>query len=202
MRPDMPCNRRRLVRLGLGLAAWRASSAWAQLPLAASAPSTAASASAPGLATPLVADPALEARVMAVAQELRCLVCQNETIAASQADLAQDLRAQIRLKLQQGQSPQQIVDFMVARYGDFVRYRPAFKGTTLLLWLGPFAFLLAAVAGLAWVIRRRRQLPAQALSEAEQARARALLQSALEADAPPSAPASSSSSSSLPASSS
>lgn len=168
-------------RLGAGLAVWLASQTWAQ----AQPPAQAASAAA--TAAPLVADPALEARVMAVAQELRCLVCQNETIAASQADLAQDLRAQIRLKLQQGQSQQEIMDFMVARYGDFVRYRPAFKGTTLLLWLGPFAFLLTAAVGLAWVIHRRRQQPAPALSEAERERACALLEMPT-ADGPASPP--------------
>ena len=107
-------------------------------------------------ATPLAADPALEARVMVIAEELRCLVCQNETIAASHADLAVDLRKQIRLKLTQGQSNQQILDFMVERYGDFVLYRPPLKTTTVLLWVGPFALLALALAVLAVNIRRRR----------------------------------------------
>ena len=107
-------------------------------------------------ATPLAADPALEARVMVIAEELRCLVCQNETIAASHADLAVDLRKQIRLKLTQGQSNQQILDFMVERYGDFVLYRPPLKTTTVLLWVGPFALLAVALAVLAVNIRRRR----------------------------------------------
>ena len=121
-------------------------------------------------------DPVLEARVMAVAEELRCLVCQNETIAASRADLAVDLRKQIRIKLKAGQSKQQIVDFMVARYGDFVLYRPPLKATTLLLWLGPFLLLALAVSVMAVNIgRRRRASQADAWSPAQAQRARALL---------------------------
>ncbi len=110
-------------------------------------------------AQPLAADPALEARVMAVAEELRCLVCQNETIAASQADLARDLRAQVREQLQQGRTPQQVTEFMVARYGEFVLYRPPLQATTVLLWGGPFALLAVA---LGWLVMRVRRRPAQA----------------------------------------
>jgi cytochrome c-type biogenesis protein CcmH len=126
---------------------------------------------------PLIAeDPALEARVMAIAEELRCLVCQNETIAASQADLAMDLRKQIRNKLKEGQSQQQILDFMVERYGDFVRYRPPLKASTMLLWAGPFVLLGVAALTLALNIKRRRQGAAAApLSPADAARARQLL---------------------------
>ncbi len=127
-------------------------------------------------ATPASDDPVLEARVLAIAEELRCLVCQNETIAASQADLAVDLRKQIRLKLKAGQSQQQIIDFMVARYGDFVLYRPPLKGSTLLLWVGPFALLLLAVFVLVANIRRRRRAGQTDTWNPEQAqRARALL---------------------------
>ena len=127
-------------------------------------------------AVPESDNPVLEARVMAIAEELRCLVCQNETIAASRADLAIDLRKQIRLKLKAGQSKQQIVDFMVARYGDFVLYRPPLKATTLLLWLGPFALLALAVTAMAVNIRlRRRATQAEAWSPAQAQRARALL---------------------------
>ena len=128
-------------------------------------------------ALPLSADPALEARVMAVAEELRCLVCQNETIAASQADLAVDLRKQIRIKLQQGQSETQILDFMVARYGEFVRYRPALNAATLLLWVGPFGLLAVAGAVLMMNNRQRRRLSAAPppLNEAETQRLNALL---------------------------
>ena len=128
-------------------------------------------------AVPESDDPVLEARVLDIAEELRCLVCQNETIAASRADLAVDLRKQIRLKLKAGQSKQQIVDFMVARYGDFVLYRPPFKATTLLLWLGPFLLLVLAVVVMAINIRRRRgAAQAEAWSPEQAQRARALLE--------------------------
>jgi cytochrome c-type biogenesis protein CcmH len=121
------------------------------------------------------ADPALEARVMAVSEELRCLVCQNETIAASHADLAVDLRKQIRTKLSEGQSERQIIDFMVERYGDFVRYRPPLNAATVLLWLGPFALLLAGAFALIRTIRGRQKQAPLTLSEADRARARQLL---------------------------
>ena len=121
-------------------------------------------------------DPVLEARVMVIAEELRCLVCQNETIAASHADLAVDLRSQIRIKLTQGQSSQQILDFMVARYGDFVLYRPPLKASTVLLWVGPFALLLLAAGVLALNIRRQRgAATGSSMTETEQRRAQQLL---------------------------
>jgi len=90
-------------------------------------------------AKPASDNPALEARVMKISGELRCLVCQNETIAASHADLAVDLRRQVREMLQNGQNEQQVIDYMTARYGDFVLYRPPFKPLTALLWIGPAA---------------------------------------------------------------
>ena len=122
------------------------------------------------------ADPALEARMMVIAEELRCLVCQNETIAASHADLAVDLKNQIRIKLTEGQSQKQILDFMVERYGDFVLYRPPLKTTTVLLWVGPFVLLGIAVLMLVVNIRRRRRaVQPTALSDADAAKARALL---------------------------
>ena len=122
------------------------------------------------------ADPVLEAKMMVIAEELRCLVCQNETIAASSADLAVDLKNQIRIKLNEGQTQKQILDFMVQRYGDFVLYRPPLKTTTVLLWLGPFTLLAIAVLMMVLNVRRRRRSaqPA-ALSEADAAKARALL---------------------------
>ena len=122
------------------------------------------------------ADPALEARMMVIAEELRCLVCQNETIAASHADLAVDLKNQIRIKLTQGQSQKQILDFMVERYGDFVLYRPPLKTTTVLLWLGPFTLLAIALLMLVLNVRRRRRsVQPAALSDADIAKARELL---------------------------
>jgi len=125
----------------------------------------------------VAADPVLEKRVMALATELRCLVCQNQTIADSHAELAVDLRNQIREKLKEGMNEAQIIDYMVARYGDFVRYRPPVKATTVPLWFGPFALLLAALAGLFYyIVRRRRSAPAQELSEEEQLRVRSLLE--------------------------
>ena len=134
-------------------------------------------------AAPLVADPALEARVMVIAEELRCLVCQNETLAASNADLAVDLRKQIRIKLVAGQTQPQILDFMVQRYGDFVLYRPPLKASTVLLWAGPFALLLLAAVAMAMSIhRRRREGAGGELSAEEVQRAQQLLQ---ESPAPP-----------------
>ena len=122
------------------------------------------------------ADPALEARMMVIAEELRCLVCQNETIAASHADLAVDLKNQIRIKLTQGQSQKQILDFMVERYGDFVLYRPPLKTNTVLLWLGPFVLLGMAVLMLVLNVRRRRRAAQPpVMSDEDQAKARALL---------------------------
>lgn len=124
----------------------------------------------------VAADPVLEKRVMALASELRCLVCQNQTIADSNAELAVDLKNQVREKLKQGESKEKIIAYMVARYGDFVLYRPPVKATTLPLWIGPFALLLAALAGLFYyIVRRRSVAPAAALSEEEQARVRSLL---------------------------
>ena len=108
------------------------------------------------------ANPELEARVMRVAVELRCLVCQNQTIADSHAALAEDLRRQIREMLQQGQSEQQVLDFMTQRYGDFVLYRPPVKPTTWLLWGGPALLLVGGLATLVLVLRRRQRLGADA----------------------------------------
>ncbi len=108
-------------------------------------------------AVPVVTDPALEARVMALAVELRCLVCQNQTIADSHADLAVDLRNQIRNMLSQGQTPDQVRDYMTQRYGDFVLYKPPFKATTALLWVGPPLLMLAALVALFLTLRARQR---------------------------------------------
>jgi cytochrome c-type biogenesis protein CcmH len=95
-----------------------------------------------GQAKPLADDPALEARLKAMSHELRCLVCQNSTLADSDAPLAEDLRKEIRVQMRAGKSDQEIVDYLVARYGDFVRYRPPVNSNTVLLWFGPFLLLL------------------------------------------------------------
>jgi cytochrome c-type biogenesis protein CcmH len=108
-------------------------------------------------AVPVSADPVLEARVMALAAELRCLVCQNNTIADSHADLAVDLRNQIRTMMAKGQSDSEIRDYMTARYGDFVLYKPPFKPTTALLWVGPPLLLGAALVGLFLMLRARQR---------------------------------------------
>jgi cytochrome c-type biogenesis protein CcmH len=130
-----------------------------------------------GEASPSAPDPALEKRVMAISEELRCLVCQNQSLADSHADLAIDLKNQVREKLKQGMSERQIVDYMVDRYGDFVLYRPPLKATTFLLWFGPFALLVAGLAALFVRLSRRGGSAPRALSDAERARASALLDS-------------------------
>lgn len=104
------------------------------------------------------ANPALEAQVMRVAAELRCLVCQNQTIADSHAGLAEDLRRQIREMLEKGQTEAQILAFMTERYGDFVLYRPPVKPTTWLLWGGPALLLVGGLATLVLVLRRRQRM--------------------------------------------
>jgi len=109
-------------------------------------------------ATHTAADPALEARMMAITGELRCLVCQNQTIADSHADLAVDLRQQVREMLARGLTDDQVRRYMTDRYGDFVLYRPPLKSTTAALWLGPGLLLAVALAALAVVIRRRSRL--------------------------------------------
>jgi len=104
------------------------------------------------------AEPELEAKMLRISAELRCLVCQNETIAASNAELAVDLRRQIRDMLRQGQSEQQIIDYMTARYGDFVLYRPPMRGATFLLWFGPAVLMIGGLATLVLVLRRRSRM--------------------------------------------
>ena len=107
------------------------------------------------------AEPELEKRMLRISAELRCLVCQNQTIADSNADLAVDLRKQVRDMLRQGQSEQQIIDYMTARYGDFVLYRPPVKSSTFLLWFGPMVLMVAGLATLVLVLRRRSRLGAE-----------------------------------------
>lgn len=126
-------------------------------------------------APPAAADPQLEKRVMTLAEELRCLVCQNQTIADSNAPLAVDLREQVRERMRQGASDAEIIDYMVQRYGDFVRYRPPVNVATLLLWFGPVVLLLAGFFVLLRRLRAPRVEPQAQLTEAERTRAATLL---------------------------
>jgi cytochrome c-type biogenesis protein CcmH len=127
-------------------------------------------------AAPAAQDPALEQRVMRLTSELRCLVCQNQSLADSHADLAIDLRNQVRSQMQAGKSDAEIREFMVARYGDFVLYRPPLKSTTALLWAGPFVLLAAGGLALGFYLRRRRKrLTESELTPEQHARAEALL---------------------------
>ena len=125
----------------------------------------------------ILADPKLESRARDISAELRCLVCQNQSIDDSDAALARDLRMLVRERLKAGDSDIQVRDYLVARYGDFILLKPPFKMETLLLWLTPFAVLLAGAAALIAFSRRRRSEPvaAQALSEAEKYRLQTLL---------------------------
>lgn len=125
-------------------------------------------------ATPNAQDPVVEARMIHISEELRCLVCQNESLASSHAELANDLREEVRGLIRQNKSDTEIKEFLIARYGDFVLYRPAVKPVTWALWFGPFALLIAAVAGAAVYLRQRQTLApastwtAEELQKAEQ----------------------------------
>jgi cytochrome c-type biogenesis protein CcmH len=126
----------------------------------------------------LADDPALEAHVNRIGEELRCLVCQNQTIADSHAGLATDLKNQIREQLRAGRSDRQIMDFMVERYGDFVLYRPPLKATTVLLWAGPFVLLALGIGVGVVVVRRRRDVApsVRRITEAQRNSATLMLQ--------------------------
>ena len=127
-------------------------------------------------ARPLGTDPELEKRLMALSQELRCLVCQNETLADSRADLADDLRQEIREQMRAGKSDKEIIAFLTARYGDFVLYRPRVTPVTYLLWFGPFVLLAAGLGLLYRQLKNRRALiVSQPLSQSDRRQAEALL---------------------------
>jgi cytochrome c-type biogenesis protein CcmH len=135
-------------------------------------------ASSPGWAA---SEAELEEHVTYISERLRCLVCQNQSIAESHAELAVDLRRQVREMLAAGKTDKEILAYMVERYGDFVLYDPPFQTTTLLLWGGPAALMLLALGGFAWTVRlRRKQAGPTILSEEDKARARALLDSPLD----------------------
>lgn len=127
-------------------------------------------------AQPLSSDPVLEERVMNLSKQLRCLVCQNETLADSRADLAEDLRNQIREQMKAGKSDKEIVAYLTARYGKFILYNPPIDPTTYLLWFGPFLLLLAGLFMLFRYLKRRRELIVERpLSSDERRRAEGLL---------------------------
>ena len=127
-----------------------------------------------GEAAPVAQNPELEKRVTALTLELRCLQCQNQTIADSHADLAIDLKNQVREMMVQGKSDQEIVDYMVQRYGDFVLFRPPVKSTTWLLWFGPILLVIGGLAFLAWKLSRREPA-AETLPDTDLQRAAELL---------------------------
>jgi cytochrome c-type biogenesis protein CcmH len=128
-------------------------------------------------AATLADDPKVEQRLIVISEEMRCLVCQNESLAGSRSDLANDLRRELRTLIKQGKTDAEIREFMVSRYGDFVLYRPPVKPITWLLWIGPFVLMVAGVIALFVYMRRRnRDISSEvALTEEERKRAEALL---------------------------
>jgi cytochrome c-type biogenesis protein CcmH len=141
--------------------------------------SLACSFAAANEAKPLAEDPAVEQRLIRISEDIRCLVCQNESLAGSRADLANDLRREIRKLIREGKTDAEITDFLVSRYGDFVLYRPPVKPLTWVLWFGPFLLLLGGVVFLIRFLRQRQQAHAAVaetpLSDEERRRAKALL---------------------------
>tara|TARA_R110000868_G_scaffold244926_9_gene501439 strand:+ start:1567 stop:2040 length:474 start_codon:yes stop_codon:yes gene_type:complete len=123
-----------------------------------------------------LSDPALESRARTLSKELRCLVCQNQSIDDSEAELAGDLRQIVRERLTAGDTDQEVLDYIVARYGDFVLLRPPFEAATLILWFGPFAVIFFGLAGLFFAFRRQGSSEsAQILDSDEQTRVARLL---------------------------
>jgi cytochrome c-type biogenesis protein CcmH len=131
-----------------------------------------------GVAPDLAEDPVLEKRMIGLAENLRCLVCQNESLASSRSELANDLRQEVREQMLKGMSDQEIIDYLVARYGDYVLFDPPVKSYTLLLWYGPFALLLAGLIGLVFQLRKRKsKISEPHLSDEDAKRAADLLNS-------------------------
>jgi cytochrome c-type biogenesis protein CcmH len=126
-------------------------------------------------AQPLAEDPVVEQRMISITQDLRCLVCQNESLAGSRAELAEDLRREVRELIRQNKSDKEIVDYLVARYGNFVRYKPPFEASTALLWLGPFVLLAAGTVLLLRRVRRAALADEPPLDDDERQRAAQLL---------------------------
>ncbi|NTV87494.1 MAG: cytochrome c-type biogenesis protein CcmH [Burkholderiaceae bacterium] len=130
------------------------------LPVLADSPAS-PPASAPKQALPNAEDPVIEQRLVNLAEDLRCLVCQNESLAGSHAELAEDLRREIRGQMKAGKNDKEVIEYLTTRYGDFVLYRPPFKPVTYLLWLGPLLFL--AIGAAAWYATLRRRRAAQSI---------------------------------------
>ena len=135
-----------------------------------------ANEAAPKQALPNADDPVIEQRLVNLAEDLRCLVCQNESLAGSHAELAEDLRREIRAQMKAGKDDREVIAYLTERYGDFVLYRPPFKPETWLLWLGPVLFL--GIGGSAWylTLRRRRDIEAAPVDETRRAAAAQLLE--------------------------
>jgi len=129
-----------------------------------------------GVAKDVAEDPVLEKRMIGLAENLRCLVCQNESLASSHADLAEDLRREVREQMKKGMNDKEIVDYLVSRYGDFVLYDPPMKASTLVLWYGPFVLLLVGGIVLVYQLKKRKGLiEKDDLSDQDAERAAALL---------------------------
>ncbi len=128
-----------------------------------------------GEAQPMAQDPQVEARLVAIAEELRCLVCQNESLASSHAELAEDLRREVRKLIREDKTDAQIKTYLVERYGDFVLYKPPLKPLTWPLWFGPFLLLMLAMGGFWRYMRQRRQRIPHHLNASERAQAEQLL---------------------------
>lgn len=129
-----------------------------------------------GEARDLSDDPVTEKRMVGLAENLRCLVCQNESLASSHAELAEDLRREVREQIRAGKTDKEITDYLVSRYGDFVLFDPPMKSYTFLLWYGPFILLFAGLAGLVYQLRKRKTEVAEPELTAEEAqRADAML---------------------------
>lgn len=123
----------------------------------------------------LADDPVVEQRLISISEELRCLVCQNESLAGSRAELADDLRREVRGMIKQGRSDEEIKDFLVSRYGDFVLYRPPVKPSTWFLWVGPFVFIILGIWALIVFLKNRQKAVLLSLSKEDQDKVDALL---------------------------
>jgi len=128
-----------------------------------------------GEAQPMAQDPQVEARLVKISEELRCLVCQNEALSSSHAELAEDLRREVRKLIRDNKTDTEIKAYLVERYGDFVLYKPPFKPLTWPLWFGPFLLLVLAIGGFWRYLRQRRQLTHHRLDAAQRAQAEQLL---------------------------